>query len=255
MEIPVLKVQPRNETGKGPAHRLRAGGLIPAVCYGVGKKPLALSINPIDLMTILRGPRGLNALIKLEGAENRTVFVQDFQRHPVDRNLLHVDFLSIDTSKAVRREVPIDFTGKAEGVKIGGILQVALRSVLVEALPAELPDNLTIDTSPLLIGDSLHIADIKLPSGVKAIYEQNYAICSVVAPSEEKAAVEEAAPAEGEEGVVEGAEGEAAVAEGAEGAAGAVEKKAEGDAKPGAEKKAAGEKKPAGKGGKGGADK
>ncbi|NMB74157.1 MAG: 50S ribosomal protein L25/general stress protein Ctc [Myxococcales bacterium] len=245
MELPVLKTEARTETGKGPAHRLRARGLIPAVCYGAKENPLPIAVCPKELMTILRGPRGLNSLIRLQGATDRTVVVQDFQRDPVERELLHVDFLQIDTHKAIRREVPVDFTGKAEGVKAGGVLQVARRSVLVEALPTEIPEKIEIDVSALAIGDSVHVDEVKLPAGVKALFEKAYALCSVVAPSEEKAPVAEAAPAEGEAVAAEGEAAAAAPADGkaAPGAAPAAPGK---DAAPAADGKGAAPKKEGG---------
>jgi len=205
MNIPVLKVEVRKERGKGPAAKLRHTGRIPAVCYGKAKEPMPIALDPVELTGILRGPLGLNSLIKLEGAEDRTVFVQEMQKHPVERDLLHVDFVDVDTNKAIRRDVPVEFMGKPEGVKLGGVLQVTQREILVECLPAQIPASVQIDVEELLIGQSIHVEEIKLPEGVKVIYDRNYSICAVVAPTEEKVE-EEAVPEEGEEGVA--AEGE-----------------------------------------------
>jgi large subunit ribosomal protein L25 len=223
MDIPELKVEARKETGKGPMAILRRAGQIPAVCYGKGLEPLPVSLDPEALMQILRGPRGLNSLIRLDGAEGRTVFVQEIQRHPVSRDVLHVDFIHVDTEQTVRRHVPVEFVGKPEGVKLGGVLQITRREILVESLPALIPESITINVEPLLIGHSVHVEEIELPEGARAIFERNFSICAVVAPTEEK--VEEEVPAEAE------AEGEAP----AEGAPA--------DAKPGEEKKEEGEKK------------
>jgi large subunit ribosomal protein L25 len=212
MDIPVLKVESRTERGKGAARRLRLRGLIPAVCYGENKTSWTMAINPLELVSILHGPRGMNALIKLHGDEERTVFVQEFQRHPVERTILHVDFLAVDENKSIRRPVPIEYAGKSQGVKDGGVLQVVERELFVEAIPAKLPEKVTVDITPLLIGQSLHVQDIKLPEDTKAVFDRNFTICTVVAPSEEKVEV----PAEV---AAEGVEGEAAApAEGAEGA-------------------------------------
>jgi large subunit ribosomal protein L25 len=242
MDIPVLNVESRSERGKGAARRLRLRGLIPAVCYGDHKASWSMAINPLELVSILRGPRGLNALIKLHGAEERTVFVQEFQRHPVERTILHVDFLTVDENKSIRRPVPIEYAGKAQGVKDGGVLQVVERELLVEAMPAKLPEKVTVDITPLLIAQSLHVQDIQLPEGTKAIFDRNFTICTIVAPSEEKVEVPaEVAP--------EVAEGEAAaLAEGAEGAE-TPAKAAEGAEKAPAAAKSAAAKPAAAKGG------
>ncbi len=216
MEIPVLKVEQRQERGKGPARRMRDKGLIPAVCYGRGKESLALAVNPDELFNILRGERGLNSLIRLDGAENRTVFVQEMQRHPVDRDVLHVDFLWVDTGKKVQRTVPIELVGLPVGVKLGGgLLQVARRRLLVEALPDRLPESVKISVAEMEIGDVIHVAEIEMPEGVNALFDRNFTVCAVIAPAVEEEK-EEAKAAEEEAGAVAGAEakpeGEAAPA-------------------------------------------
>jgi large subunit ribosomal protein L25 len=226
MDIPVLKVQPREKPGKTGTRALKHKGQIPAVCYGRGLKPLSISLDPEDLVEIISGPRGLNSLIKLDGAEDRTVFVQEMQKDPVERHLLHVDFIFVDTKKPIQRDVRVELVGKPEGVKLGGVLQVTQREILIEALPAELPDKVSINVEELLVGQSIHVEEVEFPAGVKAIYDRNYNICAVVAPTEEKEPEKEelteeelaaAALAEGE-APPEGAEGEAPP-EGAEGAA------------------------------------
>ena len=209
MNIPVLKVEPRQQAGKEHARKLRQSGQIPGVCYGRAKDPIALSLDPEALTDILRGPRGLNSLIKLDGAENRTVFVQDLQRHPVERDIIHVDFIFVDPEQRVYRRVPVEFVGKPEGVKVGGVLQIARRDILVESLPADIPDKVVVDVAPMEIGDVVHVEEIGLPQGVDAIFDHNYTICAVVSPSEEKEPEAEAEAAEGEEQAAEGAaEGE-----------------------------------------------
>ncbi len=215
MEIPVLKVEQRQERGKGQAKRIRDKGLLPAVCYGQGKDPLALTLSPDELMEILRSPRGLNSLIRLDGAENRTVFVQELQRHPVDRDVLHVDFLWVDTDKKIQRTVPIELVGQPIGIKLGGLLQVSRRRLLVEALPAQLPDSVRIPVAEMDIGDVVHVTEIEMPEGVKALFETNFTICALIAPTVEEEKEEEK-EAEAEDAAVEGAEagpdGEAAPA-------------------------------------------
>jgi large subunit ribosomal protein L25 len=198
MEIPVLKVEQRKTKGKGYALRTRCRGMIPAVCYGKGEKSLSLNVDPKELTGVLRGPRGLNSLIKLDGAEDRMVFVQELQTDPVDRNLLHVDFLSVDTKKKVQRHVPLNFTGRAVGYIQGGLLQMARRQLMVEALPTQLPEEIVIDITPMDIGDIKHVADLDMPEGVKAVYERNFTICAITAPIAEEKTEEEEEPAEGE---------------------------------------------------------
>jgi large subunit ribosomal protein L25 len=234
MDIPVLKVEKRTDEmlGKGPARRYRMRGLVPANCYGHQQQALSLVVDPLALKQILVGPRGLNTLIRLDGGEDRTVFVQEIQRDPVTRAVLHVDFLHVDPSLPIQREVPIQFEGKPVGVRLqGGLVQISRRSLLVEARPAELPEHIHLDINEMDIGDVVHVAELKTPPGVKAIYEHNFTIIAVLAP------VVEEAPKEAEGEAVEGAE-----AAGAEGAAAGAEAKP-GEAKPGEKGAKPGEKK------------
>lgn len=207
MDTPVLEVQARETTGKSQATKLRQRGLIPAVCYGGGKQSLSMALDPTSLLKILHGPRGLNSLIKLQGlSEERTVFVQEIQKHPVRRDWLHVDFLYVDPHQPIIRQVPVELQGRPEGVKLGGVLQIIRRKIRIESLPANVPDKIIVDVTGLLIGDSVHVEDLQLPEGVKAIYEQNFTICAVVAPTAEEekpAAEEEAAAAAAAEGAGE----------------------------------------------------
>jgi len=220
MDIPVLKVQQREKPGKKTSKEVRYKGQIPAVCYGRGLKPLSISLDPKDLLEIIQGPRGLNSLIKLEGAEDRTVFVQDMQKDPVERHLLHVDFVFVDTQKPIQRDVPVELVGKPEGVKLGGVLQVTRREILLESLPADLPDKVSINVEELLVGQSIHVEEVEFPPGVKALYDRNYNICAVVAPTEEEEPEKEELTEE-EAAAAALAEGEVPPEEGAEGAEGA----------------------------------
>ena len=106
----------------------------------------------------------------------------------VERNIIHVDFIHVDTEKAIRRLVPLEYVGKPEGVKAGGVLQITRREIQVEALPTRIPEKAVIIVEPLLIGQSIHVEEVELPEGVQAIYERNFTLCAVVAPTEEKAA-------------------------------------------------------------------
>src|SRR5438067_803061 len=149
MEPSILTAQKREERGKGPARRLRAKGLIPAVVYGKGE-PTHLALNPEDLLQAIASPQKLNTLItlKLEGGD-RQVLLKDYQVDPVERNLLHADLLEVSLDKAVRVDVPLVCTGKAQGVIEGGILQQNAHTITVEALPSQIPEKLEVDVTEL----------------------------------------------------------------------------------------------------------
>jgi large subunit ribosomal protein L25 len=203
MELKTVEAQLRPTTGKGVARRLRAKKLVPAICYGRGREPLALAVNPVELTKALDPARGWNTVLKLRIQDNgRTtedlVLVKDHQVEPLKRTYLHFDFLAVKEDETVRVEIPVVLQGKPEGVKEGGILQQLYRRLTVEALPFAIPEKLEIDVSSLKMGQALHLSEVVFPQGVKTTLDPKTTICAVVAPKEEKAAaVEEVAPVEG----------------------------------------------------------
>ncbi|HEY6105161.1 MAG TPA: 50S ribosomal protein L25, partial [Anaeromyxobacteraceae bacterium] len=131
----VVLAQPRDSKGKGPAHRLRGQGLIPAVVYGRGHAPTSIAVDPGAIEKAIATPHKFNTLItlKMQGGEKRVLF-KEYQVDPVSRRLLHADFLEVDLDKPVKVEVPVVTAGKAEGVTQGGILSVSAHEILLEAL-------------------------------------------------------------------------------------------------------------------------
>jgi large subunit ribosomal protein L25 len=211
-----LAVEIREHSGKGVARKLRAAGRIPGIFYGPGVPSVSITLDPHGLRRQLeRSEAGMNTLFDLQAAGNshlqgKVVLVKQLQRHPVSGAYLHVDLYAVDLTQTIEVSVPIHLTGKAMGVDLGGILDHNLRELELECLPRAIPREILVDVSDLGVGDSLHVRDLVLPEGVKLISDPDLSVLSVVAP-----AVEEAAPAEAAEVVVEG-EAPAAAAEGAE---------------------------------------
>jgi len=192
--------QPRDAFGKNASYRLRQSGRIPAILYGEGRPNVALVLEKKDIIKILKSETGLNTLFKivLEGAE-RDVMIKDVQIDPLSDQLIHADLIQIDMNKAVRVEVPIELVGEAIGVKTeGGFIDFMTRELLVECLPAMIPEHLTVDVSELHLHQSVKVADVPLPEGIKLITDPATVVALVQVPHEEKV---EAAPV-----VEEGAE-------------------------------------------------
>lgn len=113
---------------------------------------------------------------------SRLALIQEVQHHPLKRDLLHVDFHAVSATEKITSEVPIEAFGDALGVRtFGGLLEYSLRSLDVECLPQDLPDIIRIDVSNLNIGESFHVRDIPLPSGVEALTDADLTVVSVVA--------------------------------------------------------------------------
>lgn len=192
-------------TGSRASGRLRAEGKVPGVVYGLGQEPQAISVVWRELRAALTGEAGLNALIDLhiDGAAGDLVMVKELQRHPVRRDVLHVDFLRVSRDQAITVEVPIVLTGEAAAVREGGVVDQALYALAISAKPADIPNEIEVDITELGVGDAIRVADLQLPSGVSTDHDPEDAIVTGAVPQAEASPE----PAEGEEG--EAAEGEA----------------------------------------------
>jgi large subunit ribosomal protein L25 len=142
---------------------------------------------------------GENVLVELEivgEKSSRTALVQEVQHSPVGGEIRHLDFHAISMDETIQAEVPLEPMGTANGVKnFGGLLEQSLRALTIECLPRDLPDRITVDVSALNIGDSIHVRDIQLPSGVTAKAQPDLTAFSVLAPAVEEEPVVAAAEA------------------------------------------------------------
>ena len=164
----ILTATPRPPQGTRPARRLRNEGKVPGVVYGLGADPITLTVEWRELRAALVTEQGLNAVIHLEVDGDRTpTLVKDMQRHPVRRNVLHVDFIRVDLNKPVDVDVPIHLEGEAEAVsREGGVIDQILTGLAITAKPSDIPAGLTVDITDLEIGGAKHVSDIVLPEGV-----------------------------------------------------------------------------------------
>jgi len=181
-----LKAEQRTAIGRSAVRKLKTRGIIPAIVYGGKEKPQPLQVAARDINAVLSHASGENILVELEIAgeqSNRMALVQEIQHSPVGGDILHVDFHAVSMDEKIQAEVPLEPVGIANGVKnFGGLLEQSLRSLPIECLPRDLPDRLTVDVSNLNIGDSIHVRDIQLPSGVTAKAQPDLTAFSVLAP-------------------------------------------------------------------------
>ena len=201
-----LQAERRSGRGKNEARRLRAQGKIPAVVYGAEKgKAVEIAVDPKILMRILHSESGVNTLIGLQLDSGATrVMVKEYQLDPITHQLLHTDFYQIAMDKTLTVTVPIVLKGEARGVKQqGGIVDFVNREIEIEVLPGDIPENITVDVSELLLNQGLRVRDL-LTEGAKwkAISDDDMMIVHVVALKAEEeppaAEVAVAAPAEPE---------------------------------------------------------
>jgi large subunit ribosomal protein L25 len=195
-----LQVEKRDGRGKNEARRLRASGRIPAVVYGAEKgKAVEISVDPKVLSRILHSESGVNTLIGLEGlggADTR-VLVKEYQLDPIDHRLLHADFYQVAMDKALTVTVPIVLKGDAKGVKQqGGIVDFVNREIEIETLPGDIPENISVDISELMLNQGLRVRDLDLTGAKwKPLSDPDTMIVHVVALKAEEPTPAEAAAA------------------------------------------------------------
>ncbi len=218
-----LSASVRTRAGKGTARKLRAAGQVPAIIYGHARQPQGLALNAHNLNRLLEKVSYATTVIELdiEGKVARTI-IRELQRHPVRRDILHVDFQELVAGEKITVRVPLRFVGTPEGVRTGGgILDETLRELHISVDPSDIPNHIDVDVSPLGVGKSLHVRDVVAPPGVTILDDPGGTICvcmvpkEVAEPSPEEAAAAATAPAEPElirkpkAEDEEGAEGEA----------------------------------------------
>jgi large subunit ribosomal protein L25 len=199
LETLEIQADAREAGSKNKARRLRRAGKVPGVLYGPKTQPVALEIDKKDFSNRVAGLEGSH-LVRLKSASSaladRVALVKDVQYHPITGEVVHTDFYEVDLSARIQVHVPLHFVGKAAGVVRGGILQPVVREIEVECLPLDIPGFFNVDVTALDIGDSVHVEDVPMPTGVTAIYDSNFALVTVVPPTVEEAPA--AAPAAAE---------------------------------------------------------
>jgi len=200
METQSLQAEPRSDTGKGAARRLRSSGMVPAIMYGLGEAPASLSVSPVEVKRALSTEYGRNVLLKvsIQGSE-QIAMAKEIQVDPVSRDLLHVDFYRVDPTLPVEVRVPFRATGRAKGILAGGEMNVVFRQIPVRAKPENIPSVIEGNVTELNIGEMLRAQDLELPANVEILLAPEQTVVAVIAERKKEEAEAAAAAAEGEE--------------------------------------------------------
>ena len=197
-----LGAEKRAETGTGVARKLRQAGRIPAVIYGHGRDPESLSINSREVERLLTQFAAGSTVIELsvDGKVAKTL-IREIQRHPVKRNIIHLDFQELVAGEKITVSIPLRFVGTADGVRnSGGILEETMHVVHLRVDPSAIPNHIDVDVTPLTIGHSIHVSDLTLPEGVAILDDPGATVCVCAAPKTTEETT--TAAAEGEAGAV-----------------------------------------------------
>jgi large subunit ribosomal protein L25 len=221
-KIVQLKAASRARAGKGASRAVRRKGLVPGVVYGDKKEPQLISLAYGDVLPHVQTGRFMATLVDLE-VDGQTVraIPRDVQFEPVRDFVIHVDFLRLGPNARVAVEVPVHFKNQeaSPGIKAGGALNIVAHTVPLYCSANLIPDEITVDLTGLMVGQSIHISQIKLPDGVSAVSKDDVTLCAITAQAKEEeapaAAVTAEVPASAQKAPAAGAAAAAAPAKGA----------------------------------------
>jgi len=193
----------RESVGKKATKALRNAGQVPCVLYG-GDKPVHFSAEEFAFKNLVYTPNAHTVVISLENGKTYNAILQDIQFNPVTDKIMHIDFYQLYEDKEITMNIPLSFVGNSRGVKNGGVLRKNKRNLRIKALPANLPDFIEVDITPLKIGGKLYITTLN-NDAYKFMHPDNTVVCQV---RRSRASVD----VSDEEDEVEGAEATAAEA-------------------------------------------
>jgi len=182
-----IKAEPRELVGK-KVNSLRRSGMIPAVLYGHGKKAANLSVDAKDFLTIFK-KAGETSLVELIlGGKKLNVLIHDLARDPLTEKVIHIDFFEVRMDEKIKTKIPLVFVGESLAIKSdGGVLVRALQEVEIEALPKDLPKEITVDISSLnTFEDKLLVKDIVVGGSVKILADIDEVVALVAPPRSDK---------------------------------------------------------------------
>ena len=184
-ELLRLKATPRTQTGKNANRKLRAQGFVPAIFYTPTGDNISVQVKEADLMKLYNKVfRTTIFHLDIEGNQSasRPCLVWDVEYYPTRNKFQHVDFYGVDLDKELRISVPLEFSGVAKGTKLGGKLEVYREKIFIKSKPGTLPSKVVVDITNLNVNEGLRVADLAMPEGVRAHYDDNYAILMVIMP-------------------------------------------------------------------------
>ena len=177
--------------GSAGSRRVLASGRIPAVIYGKGKMdPVHITLDAKDFQNKLRHFSESTLLTIKIGRKSHSVLMKDFQENVMLGKILHVDFFEVTKGEVLRTHVSIVLHGNPDGAKFGGVLEQVTHEIEVECLPKDLPEHIVVDVTKLGLNESIHVASLEVPEGVKILTNGDTTIASVKGVKEVIAAPE-----------------------------------------------------------------
>jgi len=200
LKLRVEKRDPAKNKGTGTraARKIRAAGRVPAVIYGHKLPVVPVSLEKVDVKSMMDAASHL-AELDVDGTAE-TVLIRDIQWDYLGREIIHIDFERVNREELIETAVNIEVRGEAAGVAEGGLLQQLLHELTVKCPAGNIPDAIRLDVTNLKIGEGIHVRDIQLPQGVVAVAEPEVLVLNITAPTTQ--AAEETEAAEGQPEVI-----------------------------------------------------
>ncbi len=177
MKSITLNGSQRESVGKKASKALRNAGQVPCVLYG-GDKPVHFHVEELAFTKLVYTPNAHTVVIALENGKTYNAILQDIQFNPVTDKIMHVDFYQLYDDKEITMSIPLTFVGNSRGVKNGGVLRKNQRNLRIKAIPANLPDFIEVDITPLKIGGKLYITALE-NEAYKFMHPDNTVVCQV----------------------------------------------------------------------------
>ncbi len=168
----IIEAEVRTDTGKGASRRLRHLDKVPAVLYGAGSDPVAITLSHNEMFHHLENEAFYSHILTINvGKKKEKAILKDLQRHPAKPRLMHVDFQRVNMKEKIRMHVPLHFINEEEapGVKAGGLITHSSTDLHIACLPTDLPEFIEVDLGELELDASLHVSDLTLPKGIESV--------------------------------------------------------------------------------------
>lgn len=187
-----LQAQNRSVLNRSGLRQLREKGRLPSVVFGKHMTTTMIHISMKEFNQWNRSGNSGVIELELDGQGKIPVLLEEVQRDPLTRNILHADFLHVKMDEQVRTKITVEYAGTPAGVKLGGIVQVQTTQIEVEGLPERLPSHIVADISDMAIGETLTAAQLNIPPGVEVLSPAEELLVSIVTPRLEQSAAADA---------------------------------------------------------------
>ncbi len=175
--IETIEVEKRDLVGSWAVRKLRSQGLVPAILYGHGEENVCLAVKRETVTGLVRhGAR----MVALTGAISETALLRDVQWDTYGSDVIHIDFARVAQSETVQVTLPVHMHGEAPGVSGDAQLRFITHELTVECSAGSIPEFITVEVGQLQRGQAIHVSEMKLPAGMKAITPGNIVVVQIV---------------------------------------------------------------------------